>query len=179
MNLSSDRTEEPGSDRPAVTGLANIVVHVRDVEASTAFYRDLLGFEVMFDSGWTTNPDMLALSGTAPGTRMRLSRLGISGTPDGITLCAFEGFGETVPSPFEQSGTVHFGVVVADLRNHLERLASRGVTVLGPPTELGPPDRRSLLALVRDPDGVVVELVQHGVGAPRPHEASPARGASA
>lgn len=148
-----------------ITGLANIVVHVHDIDASMSFYCGILGLQTRFDTGWKSSPDMLAVSGTAPGTQMRLARLMIPGTDEGITLSAFEGFGAIGVQPFERAGAVHFGLVVADLQACLEELATHGVVPFGEPTELGPPQARSRLAFVRDPDGVVVELVQHGIGA--------------
>lgn len=146
-----------------VVGLANVVVHVSDVDASISFYGEILGLQLGFDTGWKSPTDMLAVTGTPPGTAMRLARLLIPETHDGITLSAFEGFGSIGTQPFERAGAVHFGLVVADLSVTLGKLADHGVLPFGEPTELGPPHARSRLAFVRDPDGVVVELVQHGV----------------
>ena len=144
------------TDAPAI---ANVVVHVGDMDRALAFYRDALGLSVRFDSGWNSPAPMLALSGTAEGTAMRIVALELSGTA-GLSLCSFGEDASSRPA-FESAGTIHFGLSVADLPTTLAALESAGGQRLGEPGIVGPPDRRVTLAFVRDPDGAVVELVQH------------------
>lgn len=147
-----------GSAATVTAGLANVVIHVADVEQSLALYRDGLGLPVVFDSGWTSPPDMLALTDTPSGTPMRVVALRVAGGT-GLSLASFRRAAATEP-PFEAAGQVHVGITVRDLDAALASVTRHGARPIGTPGEVGPADRRARLAFLRDPDGVVLELVQ-------------------
>ncbi len=131
---------------------------VRDLEASLRFWRDGLGFTVLMDERFPG--DWPTLFG-APTTSLRAVFLGDPSRPDaGIVELVDLG---TVPGPGgSAAGPAATGVlllsVVTDLDAALARLSSLG---LG-----GTPRRievaRVGLAVVTDPDGVRVELVDSG-----------------
>lgn len=124
-----------------------VILYVDDLEASVAFYRDLLGLEHRFtDQGYAefaTGPTRFALYGQA-----RLPEL----------------IGRTSTGATHPQGEVLF--LVDDVDAEAERLREAGVEVL-----LGPRDRpwghRTLHLL--DPDGHVVELAQE-IPRERPRE---------
>lgn len=138
---------------------------VQDLEASLRFWRDGLGFSILMDERFPG--DWPTLFG-APTTSLRAVFLGDPSRPDtGIVELVDLG---AVPGPAASaSGPAAAGVlllsVVTDLDVVLSRLASLG---LG-----GTPRRiqvaRVGLAVVTDPDGVRVELVDSGARANLAH----------
>jgi glyoxylase I family protein len=130
-----------------------------DFEASLRFYRDGLGMEpimgpVDFEGDWP------ALFG-APEPKLRSVFLGDPASPDGgiVELVEFAGAPATTPST-TGPGVAGFFLIslYVDVPATLERLAAVGVTdVRRIEVEAGA--GTVAMATVRDPDGVVVELI--------------------
>lgn len=137
-------------------------VYTRDVDASLRFYRDGLGLQVLmdheFDGDWPTLFD-------APGNRLRSVFLGDPDTPDAgiVELVAFAenvtgdaGTGPSTAPPEPGFFLLSFFVDVADTLARLGTLGldggARRIRVPGPAGDVE-------MATVRDPDGVLVELV--------------------
>jgi catechol 2,3-dioxygenase-like lactoylglutathione lyase family enzyme len=140
-------------------------VCTRDVDASLRFYRDGLGLRVLmdheFDGDWRTLFD-------APGDRLRSVFLGDPDTPDAgiVELVAFAedvtGDAGARPSPAPPGPgffLLSFFVDVPDTLARLETLGLHGgarrIRIPGPSGDVE-------MATVRDPDGVLVELI--GIG---------------
>jgi catechol 2,3-dioxygenase-like lactoylglutathione lyase family enzyme len=146
---------------PIALGIPNIGLHVRELDASLHFYRDLLGMVVLIDSGWLTDPAMLAHTAT-PGGAIRIVNLS-AGTGATMSLVQVEGISRN-PSPgleFHDPGAVHVAIDVDDLDVALSRLIDAGVEQVAAAGEVsggGPGHAR--IVFVRDPDGFFVELVQ-------------------
>jgi catechol 2,3-dioxygenase-like lactoylglutathione lyase family enzyme len=119
---------------PPVSGISELVLEVSDLEASRAFYRDLLGFEeTLYGEGredryWYLVGDSARLGLWTPQT-------GIAGGRGGAH--------------------VHFAFAVADaeLEAIADRIVAGGGDIEGP-IELGP----GRAIYVTDPDGNVVEF---------------------
>lgn len=119
---------------PPVTGISELVLEVADLEASRAFYRDLLGFEeTLYGEGredryWYLIGDSARLGLWTPQT-------GLAGGRGGAH--------------------VHFAFSIADadLDTLHERLLAAGAETEGP-IQLGP----GRAIYVTDPDGNVVEF---------------------
>ena len=141
-------------------------IHARDEEASLRFYRDGLGLQVLmdheFDGDWPTLFD-------APSTRLRSLFLGDPATPDAgiVELVTFAVDGAEADGPLPSAARPGHGFFLlsffVDVAATLARLAALGfdaparrITVPGPAGEVE-------MAAIRDPDGVLVELV----GTPR------------
>jgi catechol 2,3-dioxygenase-like lactoylglutathione lyase family enzyme len=142
-----------------VTHVHHSAIHVQDVDTSLRFYRDGLGLRVLmdheFDGDWRT------LFG-APADRLRSVFLGDPAAPDAgiVELVAFDGVVDADESPsrlpmrgfFLLSFFVDVDATVARLvRLGFDAPASR-IRVPGPGGDVD-------MATVRDPDGVLVELV--------------------
>ena len=145
-----------------MTRVHHTAICCADVERSLAFWRDGLGFAVLMDErfrgDWPTLLD-------APGDRLRAVFLGdpahpdagivelVDLLPDGGPLGADPSAAAAAPTP-----GVLLVSVLTDVDAALDRLAALG---LG-----GPPRRIEVhgiaMATVRDPDGVLVELVHDG-----------------
>jgi catechol 2,3-dioxygenase-like lactoylglutathione lyase family enzyme len=133
---------------------------VADVETSLRFYRDGLGLAVLmdheFDGDWPALFDTTA-------TRLRSVFLGDSASPDvGIVeLVAFIGdeLATAAPPPTPQAGFFLLSFFT-DVEATLTRL--REVGFGGDPRriEVPGPTGPVAMATVRDPDGVLVELIE-------------------
>ena len=135
---------------------------VRDVDASLRFYRDGVGLAVLmdehFDGDW---PTLFA----APSRRLRSVFLGEPATPDAgiVELVAFDGGVEAGSAPYGPETGFFLLSFFVDLEATLVRLDGLGLG--GTPRRVeqsGPGGRRVPMATVRDPDGVLVELIEGG-----------------
>jgi len=113
-----------------VRRLANVGLHVSDIERSLGFYRDLLGMTVHIDSGWQDDPALLALSGT-PGGAIRIVNLHAADAPAGasITLVQLRGLDRRPAAGhvFQDPGTAHLAFTVTDLDAALDRARGLGL----------------------------------------------------
>lgn len=116
-----------------------IMINVSDMNRSVAFYRDVLGIPVRFDSpGWSefeTGATTLALH-AAP-------------KPAG-----------GAPQAGPTAGTCSIGFSVADLDKAHAELQSRGARFVMPPTDR--PEEGIRLAVCVDPDGLPISFAQTG-----------------
>jgi catechol 2,3-dioxygenase-like lactoylglutathione lyase family enzyme len=131
----------------------------RDVEASLRFYRDGLGLEVLmdheFDGDWRTLFD-------APGERLRSVFLGDPASPDAgiVELVTFgaDGAGDA-PAPAPPRPGFFLLSFFVDVDATLARLAALGLAEAARRIRVPGPGGGVDMVTVRDPDGVLVELV--------------------
>ena len=129
-----------------------IVTH--DVEASLVFWRDGLGLDLLMDHTFEGPWDEL-FGGTS--TKLRSLFLGDAALPDSGIVELVDTGEVGPPAPGTQRGTAGFMLlsVYADLDQVLPRLASLGVGGEATVRPVGP----VRLAVVHDPNGVTVELM--------------------
>jgi catechol 2,3-dioxygenase-like lactoylglutathione lyase family enzyme len=144
-----------------VTNLHHSAIHTGDIDRSLRFYRDGLGLQVLmdqeFDGDWRT------LFGAA-ADRLHSVFLGDPAVPDAgiVELVAFGGAGD---SGVEQStsGPPERGFFLlsffVDVDATLARLAEHGFDAPARRIRVPGPGGDVEMATVRDPDGVLVELV--------------------
>ncbi len=138
--------------------LDHVSVTTADLEASIAFYRDLLGLPLL-DRGETDGDDLGTLTGRR-GARARWAELALGG---GQVLELMQ-YVEPVEAAVEQRtwrpGATHIGLSVTALDRVLEALGAGGFEASEPVflTEEGWEGVRC--AYVADPDGVAIELVE-------------------
>ena len=134
---------------------------VRDVDASLRFYRDGLGLDVLMDH--TFDGDGPTLFDARSGT-LRSVFLGDPASPGAgiVELVAFEGGADPGP-PAGPAATgfflLSFFVAVDDT---LARLQDLGLGGAPRRVEQPAPQGSVAMATVRDPDGVLVELIEAG-----------------
>ncbi|MEH0842838.1 VOC family protein [Micromonospora sp. CPCC 205711] len=122
-----------------VTGLVNL--YTADIEAGVRFYRDLLGFEETFRT---------PREGVAAHVELRLNGFTIGlGTVEAA---------RNVHGVEAAPGSPAMALVVwtDDVDEAYRRLVAAGVSALQPPHDSGNNNRNALL---RDPDGNLVEIV--------------------
>ena len=114
-----------------------IMINVSDMNRSVAFYRDVLGIPLRFDSpGWSefeTGTTTLALHAAPAGG---------------------------APHSSPTAGSCSIGFSVADLDKTHAELQSRGARFVMPPTDR--PEEGIRLAVCVDPDGLSISFAQTG-----------------
>jgi catechol 2,3-dioxygenase-like lactoylglutathione lyase family enzyme len=134
--------------------LHHVALCPRDFDASLRFYRDGIGLHVLMDHEFTGN--WPALFG-ARSDRLRSVFLGDPASPDAgiVELVAFADGVEVAHPPPPRPSTGFFLLsFFVDVDATLTRLAALGSAA---PTRITVSDVE--MATVRDPDGVLVELV--------------------
>jgi catechol 2,3-dioxygenase-like lactoylglutathione lyase family enzyme len=139
-----------------ICGIHHTAISTPDVERSLRFYRDLLGFEVIYSSAWK--------SGTEGADRIT----GLKGSADRVVMlragnACIELFQFSQPTPKAAEamrpvcdhGITHICLDVNDVDAEYERLRAAGMIFHCPPQGNG-----ALRATYgRDPDGNVIELL--------------------
>lgn len=132
---------------------------VADIERSLAFFRDLLGLEVVArrDIGDEYFGRIVGL----PGCTVKAAMLKL---PGGHCVELFEYVeprGQSVaPRPCDP-GSSHLALVVQDLPALYARLHAQGIQFVSPPVTIDAgPNRGAVAAYVRDPNGILLELFQ-------------------
>ncbi len=164
MSDAPDVRTDPGVMAPTarvrVTGLDHVSVTCADLDASIAFYSDVLGLSVAA-RGESEDSELAQLM-DRDRVRIRWADVEVG---DGVILELVQ-FLEPTGAPLVKSlwnpGATHLGLGVADLDAAHARLLAGGVRVLSRPVRLTEEgawhDVRVLYAI--DPDGIWIELVQ-------------------
>ena len=146
---------------PDVARLHHTGLTVTDLDRSIAFYRDLLGFEVVGEQ--ERRGGYFGTIVGYPDAHARLAHLSVPGSDDRIELIQYISpaprAGELEPRTV---GATHVCLVVEDLTSLYERLVAAGVdSWFTPPVEIDSGMNTGGLALYfRDPDGIILELFQ-------------------
>lgn len=142
----------------SVVGLDHVAITVADMDRSLAFWRDLLGLELL-GRGEVAYEHLDHVTGLA-GTRIEWAELAL---PGGRVIELFR-YAAPVGSPVAPApndpGATHLCLRVRDLDTLIERLRGAGVSLRSPaPVEIPTGEWSGWRDIyVHDPDGVVVEL---------------------
>ena len=134
---------------------------VSDLDQSVAFYRDLLGCEVLATQ--EKKGGYLAAIVGYPDAHVRMAHLRVPGSEHVIELFEYLApAGDRADVEPRNVGASHLCFIVGDLPALYDSLRARGVTSLvSAPVEVDTGINRGGLALyLRDPDGITVELFQ-------------------
>ena len=143
-----------------ITGANNFGLHVADLDASIAFYRDALGLEIKLTSPPLGPGPITAVSGT-PEATLRIAVLAIPHSDITLALATLDGVPRTPSRPaFQDPGAIHLSLSVDDLDSMLKSLTTAGHPPVGPVADMSNGPRPARLAFVTDPDGFYVELVE-------------------
>ena len=133
---------------------------VSDLDRSVAFYRDLLGCEVIATQ--EKEGGYLAAIVGYPDAHVRMAHLRLPGADHVIELFEYlappGGSADVEP---KNVGASHLCFVIDDLAGLYERLSAEGVSFVSPPVEVDTGINAGGYGLyIRDPDGIMVELFQ-------------------
>jgi len=139
-----------------IEALEHVGLGVSDMDRSLAFYRDLLGMEVVMDLNIAD--DRIGRVVGIPGAACRIVHLKLG--PAVLELFQYtHPVGQNTARTMRQCdrGLIHVGFRVTDFHRQVETLKSRNVPFLGEPVEF----RSNVWVLYfQGPDGEVCELRQ-------------------
>ncbi|GAC1471017.1 MAG: lactoylglutathione lyase [Candidatus Dormibacteraceae bacterium] len=141
--------------RPHHTGL-----HVSDLERSLAFYRDLLGFELVF--AWNPQAPYIGELVGYPDVDLHAAVVRPPNSEVFLELLEYRNVERTpVDTRNANPGTAHTAYYVDDLDGLYAELVAKGVKAVSPPVTptIGPNAGGRAVYLI-DPDGIRVELIE-------------------
>ena len=144
-----------------LTGVDHIAFAVSNLEQSLRFYRDQLGLPVIVHRVW--NEDYVRqMVGIADAT-LNIALLQLPGAGELILeLIEYEQpRGAPIPTQVYTPGNAHMALRLDDIDGLYSRLLAQGIQFLSPPMAVtaGPNQGRKAVYL-RDPDGIVVQLME-------------------
>ena len=144
-----------------IEGLHHTCFTVSSLERSLAFYRDLLGCEVL--ARRERKGGYFAAIVGYPDAHVRMAHLRVPLSEHLIELFEYLApAGAPVPIEPRLIGCAHLCFLVSDLEGLYERLRAAGIdSFFSAPVDIGPNGEERALYL-RDPDGIIVELYQRG-----------------
>jgi len=138
-------------------GIRHIGIVVSDMERSLWFYRDLLGMEVWAD--FTDSSEYVRNVTQVEGADIWMIKLR---APNGgsVELLKYRSHPQSVPPPKRSCdvGVNHLAIQVEDIDALYTKAKSEGIEFHAPPTVSS--DGGAKVTYCRDPEGVIVELVQ-------------------
>lgn len=143
--------------------LFHIAINSTDLERSLAFYRKL-GFQVLQDR--TVKNDRVKEAFAVPSGDLRFVHLRLGDDENATILDIVEWFDpatlDTGAEPVQQHqrGLTRFSVLTDDTQAVYDALSKDGVEFLTKPTSVMTPEGGWKICLVKDPDGVVVQVTE-------------------
>ena len=142
------------------TAISHIAICTRDMEKSLAFYRDILGMQVLFDG--QTRPAEGGRPHNYQQVRQSRRRVSLSfGNRTKPTLTLTSHPGEDIagePLKLDQMGITHFSFTVPNAEVLLEELLAKGVHLAGPRDAFVDAEGRTRTFYVYDPDGIIIQF---------------------
>jgi lactoylglutathione lyase len=141
--------------RPHHTGL-----HVSDLERSLAFYRDLLGFELVF--AWNPQAPYIGELVGYPDVDLHAAVVRPPNSDVFLELLEYRNVESTpVDARMASPGTAHTAYYVDDVDSLYAALVAKGVKSVSPPvTPTIGPNAGGRAVYLLDPDGIRVELIE-------------------
>jgi len=140
-----------------IRGIHHTAISTADLERSVQFYRDVLGFEEVFTSGWEVGAE------TADKiTGLNDSSAKIVMLKAGNACIEIFQYSSPQPRPGDPNrpacdhGITHLCLDVSDIQAEYQRLKAAGMVFHCPPQTLGGVSA----TYGRDPDGNIVELLE-------------------
>jgi len=150
-----------------IRSISHVAIGVSDMARSLAFYRDVLGLKVMLEDPNENPGGVYTRFGDGASTGRHAAYLRWEEGDDATTIVLSEDRPSSgKPVKLNQVGIHHFAFWVDDLRETVRKAELAGVRIMRPPEEFDtitygePAGRTVLTVLLKDPDGVVVQLDQ-------------------
>jgi lactoylglutathione lyase len=168
-------TDTRSSSGGSVEGVSHFGIQVADLERSIAFYRDLLGLELIAE--WVRDQPYIQELVGYPGVELNVAVFRLPGSASFLEILEYRNVQRHAVDPATANpGTAHLCVYVDDLETLHERLAAGGARFVSPiksPTA-GPNTGGKVIYMI-DPDGIRVELLETALtlaGEPRSRSGS-------
>ena len=151
----------PDAPGPVLSGSA-FEATVRNLDETARFYNDHFGVAFPTGAAYNDNQQMAATAG-APGASFRQSRINIPGTAVPFTLIEFKNIErKELTGRTQDPGTTVLQLVVKDLAAVTRKLKAGGVSIVttgGEPVQVSPVLK---ILIVKDPNNMLLELVERG-----------------
>jgi lactoylglutathione lyase len=144
----------------SITKAHHMGLQVADLDRSVAFYRDVLGFTVIF--AWNPQAEYIRELVGYPDADIHGAVLRLPGSEVVLELLEYRNVERApVDTRTANPGTAHIAFFVDDLDTLYAELVDRGVRSVSPPVTptIGPNEGGRAVYLI-DPDGIRVELIQ-------------------
>jgi lactoylglutathione lyase len=144
----------------SITKAHHTGLQVADLARSLAFYRDILGFEIVF--AWNPQADYIRELVGYPDADIHAAILRLPGSDVFLELLEYRNVERApVDTRTANPGTAHIAFFVDDLDTLFAELTKRGVRSVSAPVTptIGPNEGGRAVYLI-DPDGIRVELIQ-------------------
>jgi catechol 2,3-dioxygenase-like lactoylglutathione lyase family enzyme len=150
-----------GENNMKITGADHTSFTVSNLDRSLAFYRDMLGFEVIWIRPQITNQYWRDIVGF-PDAVVRGAFLAIPGTTHRLELYEYmHPRGTPADVRTNNPGSVHLCLYVDDARALYAELIAKGVQFRSAPVDLNEgPNIGGVAMYMLDPDGITLELFQ-------------------
>jgi catechol 2,3-dioxygenase-like lactoylglutathione lyase family enzyme len=144
----------------AISGVHHTSFTVADLDASLAFFRDLLGLEVVYVR--EIRDDYFGAIVGLPGCRVRAALLRLPGSAHHLELFEYLQPRGTAHRPLPcDPGSCHLSLLADDLPGLAARLRSQGVALVSDPVLItAGPNRGGYGVYLHDPNGILIELFQ-------------------
>jgi catechol 2,3-dioxygenase-like lactoylglutathione lyase family enzyme len=145
----------PTIQRPHHTG-----IQVADLDRSVAFYRDILGFELVFQ--WNPQADYIRTIVGYPGADIHAAILRMPGSDYFLEILEYRNVEKApVDTRTANPGTAHIAFFTDDCDGLYAELTAKGVeSVSAPVTPTIGPNTGGRAVYMIDPDGIRVEFIQ-------------------
>jgi lactoylglutathione lyase len=145
----------PTIQRPHHTG-----IQVADLDRSIGFYRDVLGFEVVFR--WNPQADYIRTMTGYPGADIHSAILRMPGMDYYLEILEYRDVEKTpIDTRTANPGTAHIAFYTDDCEGLYAELTAKGVRSVSPPvTPTIGPNKGGRAVYMIDPDGIRVEFIQ-------------------
>jgi lactoylglutathione lyase len=152
--------EIKSSSGGSIEGVSHFGIQVADLARSIAFYRDLLGLELIAE--WVRDQPYIQELVGYPGVELNVAVFRLPGSTSFLEILEYRNVERHAVDPGTANpGTAHLCVYVDDLQALHERLAAGGARFVSPiksPTA-GPNTGGKVIYMI-DPDGIRVELLE-------------------
>ena len=155
------QTHQPSpAPLPATFRMGETNLTDSDLDRSVAFFRDLLGLELLFVR--EIKDDYFGRIVGLPGCVVKAALLRIPGSAHYLELLEYlqPRGAESRPRPCDP-GSAHLALSVDDVPALYQRLRPKGIAFVGEPVyiEAGP-NRGGYAVYLRDPNGILIEFLQ-------------------
>jgi lactoylglutathione lyase len=144
---------------PTITRPHHTGIQVADLNRSIAFYRDILGFELVFQ--WNPQAEYIGIITGYPEVDLHAAILRMPNSEVFIELLEYRNVEKTpVDTRTANPGTAHIAFYVDDCDALYEELTAKGVkSVSAPVTPTIGPNEGGRAVYMIDPDGFRVEFI--------------------
>jgi lactoylglutathione lyase len=142
-----------------IVGAHHTCYQVEDLARSLAFYRDLLGFELVWER--VNQEEYVRTIVGQPDATLHQAMLRFPGSDHMLELIDYRGVDRTpVDTTPVNPGTAHICLLVRDVRALYDSLVSAGVPSVSEPVAVtSGPNQGRLAVYMIDPDGFRLELL--------------------